>query len=139
MVASAAEAELSPKLHGKLSPLRREKRSARMHRKRICEEVVTIVRERVPRDEGAPGLLKLLGVSKHGAPPSPEPPKSAAGPRETLWADQFSARCAIRSAERAAERRAREAEIRSYRPQKIDFTKNFIELPLPEEVAMCLA
>lgn len=140
MVASAAEAELSPKLHGKLSPLRRENRSQRMHRKRICEEVVTIVRERVPRDEGAPGrLLKLLGVSKHGAPPSPEPPKSAAGPRETLWADQFSARCAIRSAERAAERRAREAEIRSYRPQKIDFTKNFIELPLPEEVAMCLA
>ena len=134
MVASAAEAELSPKLHGKLSPLRRENRSQRMHRKRICEEVVTIVRERVPRDEGAPGLLKLLGVSKHGAPPSPEPPKSAAGPRETLWADQFSARCAIRSAERAAERRAREAEIRSYRPQKIDFTMlQYVKLPPIQE------
>lgn len=109
-------------------------------RKRICEEVESIVRERVPSDDGAPGwakLVKLRQASKDtvgGRGADSRDILTASGRAKTAsrsghtrhgstqWADEFSARCAVRSAERAEERRRRELEIRSYRPKKVDFT-----------------
>ena len=118
----------------KLSPLKHE--SKRTHRQRICDEVVNIVKERVPSDEGAPGWAKLVSLRKEpGASESRHDVGTPSGrKKETLWADQFSARCAIRSAERAEDRRARELEIRSYRPKKIDFTMlQYVKLPPIQE------
>ena len=118
----------------KLSPLKHE--SKRTHRQRICDEVVNIVKERVPSDEGAPGWAKLVSLRKEpGASESRHDVGTPSGrKKETLWADQFSARCAIRSAERAEDRRTRELEIRSYRPKKIDFTMlQYVKLPPIQE------